>query len=930
MRNLSDEETTRVLGVTLPIQSGFSTGVYAEHETKRLTAAFDHLFYALSDGRAELLNREHGAERLPGIYEFPREFRKLRSLVVQFLLDLCRPSQLRKGPFLRGFYFTGVRTVVASPPASAVARRQAAVATAFGDVGATRVLDVDKMQADSAFERFTPPDATRVFDTAKFQSNLRLEATAAAPRVAETRPAEQRVFLSHLFGDALLEDRTALGTSGFSAKINFWQRLLLASAAALFLICTIGFVGSYVANRGLESELKSAAERIPKSELAAGQLAPVDALRSLDTVRMSLERIRRFERDGAPLHMRWGLYSGTRIYPYACRIYFGCFRRLLLGQTQEALLRRLKELPDTSGPHTDDADIYGILRAYLMTTSHPERSDPGFLGPALLETWKSKREPAEEQITLVPAQFTFYADELRLANCFQSSVDNDAVARARRYLARFGATESVYQAMLGEASRSFPQVSFRDPAGAVRDDRILAGAFTKDGWTYMQDAIKQHRFPRGEDWVLGQQAAGASDPVKLEQELRARYLAQFIEHWRQFLKSARVASFASAKDAALKLSFLAGNQSPLLALFCVVSQNTSVEAAEVKDALDPVHKVEPSPCRDLYIQPPNASYMSALANLQLSTKQYADSLPTANDAAASQVQSNTTAARQATVQIAQGFKIDHEAGIQRTVQELLERPISEVERLIRSHGPDQLNAQGRMFCSQFRELMSRFPFYPSPTAQAATSEDLNRVFKPHDGALWVFYDASLKTLLPRLGSQYAPQSVGSMMLTHDFVGFFKRAVALSEAFYQGGSGVPHLEFSLQPIPMQGVDSLTLTIDGQSLKYPGSRSPTRFIWPGGSPQGVNLNVKVGGAPISANEQGLWGVFKFFASAQNWESNGTGANLEWEVRSQVAFGRDAVKSQGPPAKVRLYLDAGTATDVFRPSYLSSIRCVSKVAR
>ena len=101
-----------MLGVTLPGAPQQRTGVYAEQESARLTGAFNQLFYSLADKRTMLLSRENGAERLSGIYEFPREFRKLRSVITQFLVDLCRPSQLSSGPFLRGFYFCGVRPVI--------------------------------------------------------------------------------------------------------------------------------------------------------------------------------------------------------------------------------------------------------------------------------------------------------------------------------------------------------------------------------------------------------------------------------------------------------------------------------------------------------------------------------------------------------------------------------------------------------------------------------------------------------------------------------------------------------------------------------------------------------------------------------------------------------------------------------------------------
>ena len=77
-------------------------------------------------------------DKLPGIYEFPRELRKLRTLLVQFLVDLARPSQLSVNPFLRGFYFSGVRPVIVGDIAPAAPQVQAAEAGLDG--GATRIF----------------------------------------------------------------------------------------------------------------------------------------------------------------------------------------------------------------------------------------------------------------------------------------------------------------------------------------------------------------------------------------------------------------------------------------------------------------------------------------------------------------------------------------------------------------------------------------------------------------------------------------------------------------------------------------------------------------------------------------------------------------------------------------------------------------------
>src|SRR5204862_263787 len=131
VRNLSNEEATQVLGVTLPMAER-SSGVYAEQQGQRLSAAFNDLYYSLCDKRPEFLAREHDGEKLPGIYEFPREFRKLRGAMVQFLVDLARPSQLTTGPFLRGFYFSGVRPVFVNEVAPAVVAPRSQEAQGFG------------------------------------------------------------------------------------------------------------------------------------------------------------------------------------------------------------------------------------------------------------------------------------------------------------------------------------------------------------------------------------------------------------------------------------------------------------------------------------------------------------------------------------------------------------------------------------------------------------------------------------------------------------------------------------------------------------------------------------------------------------------------------------------------------------------------------
>ena len=118
-------------GVLRPGAHGYS---------RRLTAAFNDLFYSLCDRRLDYIPREHDPSGIPGAYEFPREFRKIRNTLVQLLVDLCRPSQLQVSPFLRGFYFSGVRPVVLSEAAATPAAAAPAAKGNTFKAGATRMF----------------------------------------------------------------------------------------------------------------------------------------------------------------------------------------------------------------------------------------------------------------------------------------------------------------------------------------------------------------------------------------------------------------------------------------------------------------------------------------------------------------------------------------------------------------------------------------------------------------------------------------------------------------------------------------------------------------------------------------------------------------------------------------------------------------------
>jgi type VI secretion system protein ImpL len=907
---LTNDEITEVIGVTLPVAAAQQAGVYAEQETRRLTEAFNGICSSLADCRPGLLMREHAPSKLPGIYEFPRQFRKLGRPAVQFLVDLCRPSHLRAAPFLRGFYFTGMRMVTpnATPSGTIIATKTMLQPAPSISTSATTILrpeDMPSTAADWAGATLTP----------------------GAP---EMRQVQQWLFLGHVFNDVLLKDTGALGASAASTKVSFWRRALLATAAAAGFILVIGFLVSFFGNHALESQVETAARAIQFSPVPDLQIASQDQLQQLDALRQSLGELSDYAKNGAPLHLRWGLYMGDRVQEAGLAVYFRRFHQLLLASTQDAMRQSLVQLPLTPGQGDGYSPVYNTLKAYLITTADSDKTSCSFLTPVLMEKWAAGRSVAEAQSQLAQRQFDFYCEALKVRNPYSSDYDAAAVTRARNYLSQFGATQSIYQAMLAGAAKSNPAFNFRhsfpQAEALVRDGGEVPGAFTKSGYAFMQDAIAHSdRYFSGEEWVLGKQAAQNIDRGKLQQDLLTLYQNDYIQQWRNFLNAAAVVPYASPDDAAKKLLEFSGNQSPLLLFFCQVSQNTAVGGPEIQNAFQAVQQVVSPQCKDQYVQPSNTPYVNALLQLQACLSQVSTTPAAQQDAARASCLNNANQAKIATLQIAQKFKVDQQGHTDRTVQHLMQEPIDSAQAFLKAAGP----GNARDLCAQFDAMRSAYPFNPSGTRVAAIDE-LNAFFAPGTGAISQLYQAKLTNLLIPEGSRFIPKPTGDVHIDPQFLRFFNRAMEIQQALYPNSAKQPQYAFTMTPFPSQGIQNLTLTIDGASFTSKGKdQKPMQFLWPGTGAQGVTLAAKFsGGSELNLlNFSGLWAVFHFFGAASHVRQSGSGWIVQW---SPTTSGQPMTLPNGQPVSIQFQVETGNAPFIFQPGYFSGVACTSRIAR
>jgi type VI secretion system protein ImpL len=896
VRSFSNEEAQQVMGTTLRLPLASASASFADREYQRLDDAFQQLFSSLAAKRLELLPRETGAENKAGTYEFAREFRKMSATAVQFLVELCKPSQLAVSPLLRGFYFSGVRAVIVSDAAPQMAPPGAA----------------------------GPMAATQVFNPASQQP---VAARGAAPSPM-SRKVPQWLFLGRLFRDVILGDRAAMGVPQAGARLNLLRRLVLSSAAALSALLALGLLVSYLTNWRLERRVFNAAGALVGVVSNEPELPTLETLRRLDALGRQVEVLGEYEQNGPPWRYRWGLYTGAAIYPAARQIYADRLESLMLVTARRSLLNSLTRLPDSPEETSDYGDTYENLKAYLMTTTHPDQIDTTFLAPVLWDRWLDSRQIDTERMALARRQFDFYSEKLCQVHSCASQADAAIVARTRAFLLQFAGTERIYQLMVSEASTRNPPVefnrAFQGSSAVLANAYEVPGAFTKGGWAFMQDAFENvDQFFLAEDWVIGEQALLRQDRPRLVRDLRTRYLADYARHWRDYLTSASVVRFTNLRDAAQKLTVLSSNESPLLQLFSLASQHTAVDSQTIGAVFQPVLYVMP-PDTNRYVLEPNQAYMNGLIALQSSVVQTANAPRQERPTVAAQAREKAANARVAVQQMAQNFSIAGEARtVGTTIQKLMQDPIRGAERWLNvgggGGGPVTVNQRARDFCRPFQQLMAKYPFNPRATAEATLAE-MAGMFQPETGGLWTFFQNNLQELLVKQGSGVAVQIGASTQPLPDFVDFFNRAASVSDALWRSGGNDPRFDFTFRPLLSEAVPSVTFNVDGQTRRFTRTQAAQwRFSWIGSGARAVRLSAHISGRDEPLLElQGQWALFQFFQRG-TWRESGTAHVIHW-----------VIPTQGEPVSLEAELRLGGAAPILRSDFFTGLGCVSRVVR
>jgi len=897
VRNFSSDEAKEVLGATLPWDSG-PAGTYADRTASRIGNAMHRLAGSLAAHRLQFLPRETQPPVLYGAYEFAREFRKIVPQATQFLVDLCKPSQLEVSPVLRGFYFSGVRAVVVEESGPAVQQQRQA----------------DPMRMD-ATQAFVPS----MFGTPQ---------SPAGQVASVSRKIPQWMFLGRLFKDVIFKDRVALAATAGGARVNTLRRILLATAAGVAVFYTLMLLISFAGNRRLKHRVEAAIRDVSADALPAGDLASAETLRRLDTLRVVTDMLGGWSRNGAPIGYRWGLYTGNRLYRHVNRIYFARFDSLMYADTEHRILENIRNFPPARTDSSDYQWSYNQLKTHLITTNYPEKSTAEFVEPVLLDAWQQGHpKQSDEKIRLAREQFTFFAEELaRGRNPLPSPSDSLLVLKARNFLRQFKDGEQIYQIMQAQAAKAGAKAFDYDKtypsAGQVLTaTHVVPAAFTRAGWEYMWNSAfkKPEQYFQGEEWVLGQEKLSENQRYDVVNKIKIKYRDDYARHWRQLLSEAKIAPFGSISDAARKVKLLGNNPSPLMQLINAVSLNTGMDSAYASTTFQPALVVSPADSNKP-ISDASAPYMKAVQALGTALDVVSAAAPADREGPAQEAKNQVAAAKNAASSIQLGFAIVPD-GVGPDINRLLGAGFSSIDGMLGGVGVAGVNKAGTDFCSAYGQVFTKQPIVAR--GASASLDEVTAFFGRPDGALWSLYNSQLNKFVGRLGSaSYGAVPGSSVKPTPQFLNFFNRAALFSRSLYpDGAEQVPRLGFSFRAIINGDVTEVKLTVNGTTKTWSAFRTGDQpFIWIGPEASDVVLNVTIRGNPQERKESGTWALWRLFADTRNWKQlAGNKVSAEW-----------IFSHENTTVPVQFDLTLPDGAPILSPEWLRGMGCVSRIAQ
>ena len=801
----------------------------SENAHAQFDSEYEMLHDALMKRRVVRLSAPFAPVRQLRIFNFPLHFGSARRKFGSFVNALFRPNPFSENPFLRGFYFT------AAPAAKQTGNAPASVGGSY--------------------------------------------------------------FTEALFRDVVLRDKDLVKTFQAQrqrAPIFGWAVTTVAALFVLFLLVMAGV--SLAMNRRLLDEAESRGEKVLTIVRSDAGKNPLDKkedeirreLNTTDDLRETLVKLDDYERNGAPLYMRFGLYSGDQIYKKnLLPMYFSVIEQRFKNPTLKRVEAELKKFAG-SQPVANPAQLtekeeqnlgkhYDLLKAYLMLSGdYKEKAESSHIANALKEYWGADSKiPADMKLT-AGQQLEFWAKQVDRDDADvrfpRITLDGKLVDDTRRKLQDFPAVYRYYSRKVTEISKEVD-----DNVGTTTADAILTrngadtgfmegsysvpSTFTRPGYELMKKAIAEADQKLSEDdWVMGElgkkEIAQTTDAARLED----RYFRDYADHWKNFVKGVTVKPYKNKDEATRALQAFSSANSPMKILVREIAKNTNLSAKPevegwwewiksfvVSDGDTETGGSQPEKeFRALFTfvgtknqkdKAPVETYQGEIGKMfndfngisEDRMKKIAQQM--ANDEDPIRLRQRETAI----ANLLAGFS---ETPSGQELATLLQKPLGNLRSLLGAGAKDQIAKMWKdQILPQAKEIEKGFPFEDGDADADLTK--LTAFLNPADGKLSKFYDERLSTYFEESNGQLRLKETADVKFSDEFIAYLNNAMALRKALF-GTSPTPKFEYEFSLRPSRDA-LIEVAIDGQKITSEGTGSiKGSFPATGAAETGVQMN------------------------------------------------------------------------------------------
>ena len=812
------ESENLVWGTTIPLE-----------KSDNAQALFDGEYEILQDSvmkrRLIRLSAPFSPTRQLRIFNFPLHFSSARRKLGSFVTTLFRPNPFSESPFLRGFYFT------ASPVERSKTRGKQAA-----NIGQT---------------------VGKSYFTKKF------------------------------FSDVVLRDKDLVKTfqdQKQKAPILGWLTTILGTLLVLGLLGLSGF--SLYSNKALINDAQSKADAVltiikadtgNKNPLTKPENERRKEIVAIENLQRMLVKLDDYERNGAPWYMRFGFYSGNRLYKERLlNIYYTAVEPRFVDPTKVRLEQDLRQFAQSS-PATGSDSLsseqeeelgkkYALLATYLMWAGEKDtegvyRAESTFMSNSLEEIWVAESKVPADLKETAKSQLNFYFKQTDRNSSYSGdfstfpriSTNESLVAEARKKLKAFPPYLRYLKRETTDASKKIDAVSVNTLLASETQDTIegdyeIAGAYTIEGYRkIMKEKIANAAEELGKpDWVMGEKTSDATTTGEELKRLETKYFNEYTDKWRSLVKSVKIRSYSSPEEMEQALNAFSSTSSPMKKLFEEIAKNTNLSAepeaqgwidwitsfwsrrndentggtSPIEQSFRPLFPFVGSGAEKDAGSPPIAAYGNQIQKLGArvitsnATKRVDIGRQLANDSG-----KDSDSIKRIEQNVAAMLNSFRETPAGQEIMNVLLQPLTNTRSFLGGGVIDRVRKEWtEKVLPRAREIESGYPFDSAGEADLAK---LTAFLNPVNGTFKQFYDTNLNKYFEEVDGKLQVKASTTEKFSEEFISYLNNVRRLQKTLFAGNAS-PSFEYDFRLLPVKDA-IVEITIDGQNVRSEGTGS-----------------------------------------------------------------------------------------------------------